>query len=1248
MVDIAAPLPSYPFQIAYSGSDDPLHTFYIPALERSTRVIRGTGFYSSSSLAVAAAGVSRLVHNDGTMEIFCGAQISEEDVEAIRQGESIQNRLGASMSGVLDFDLDAYKERRLEVLAWLISKGRLSFHVVLPLGQDGFPLPASESQEYYHPKQGLFFDSDGNSMCFSGSVNESATGWTQNYESFLVHTSWDRPETPAGRAYIKNVQQEFDALRSGSKPDWIILPIPDAAVQNLLKFCPNSRPPAVDPFERVKPVVCGRASTDSLTAIQLAFLRDAPKMPGTQWMGAETCTVAPWPHQRKAYLKAVEEYPRNYLFCDEVGLGKTIEVGLVLRQLVISERVKRFLILVPRAVQRQWQEELWEKFSLNVPVLSDGEVTDYFGNRLEWDREIGPWDSFQWLLATSHLAKRSERREEVIASKRWDLVIVDEAHHARRKDFLDTTKYRPNSLLTLLLGDGEHGGLVERTNCIYLMTATPMQINPVEVWDLLRVLGMGGLWGARKENFLQFFSQLARPFGERDWDFLLRMTRDSIEAGFGPDEAVALHAEKDIGPVAWESMKHLVHDRSRVHEIRNLKPYEAAFLEKFVRSATPLRGLIFRNTRNLLHEYRRKGLLDQVVPHRQPENVWIRMFDTLECPEKELYERIEHYISHYYKKYEEKRKGLGFVMTVYRKRLTSSFYALERSLTRRLDSLRDRLSPSDMFDDEDLETEELDLDVDEEFDLEGAEEEIEYIEDFLKDLAMLPQDSKLDVLLLQIDDFLSLRESVLVFTQYTDTMDFLRDKLRQKFGRRVACYSGRGGEIWTGTEWQIVPKESIKNLFREGQEISILLCTESASEGLNLQTCGALINYDMPWNPMRVEQRIGRIDRIGQRYETVWVRNFFFEDTVEARVYQKLDERISSFTNVIGRLQPILYDVANIIRDASMVVDSERERILFTQLASLQKKLDDEALKEFDLDALVDTSTESGTVAGIPAGLSELEAILTTGTIPGVQFEPGNRDGVWTLYVEEDEVSITFRPDLFDEFPNSLQLLTWGNPLLDTILCKASDGDEKSRKGFLSIKAADLVTWYIENRSRLLNVTDISLENTTKTWNEDEISSALVDFEQIVDRNQKARISVVESSSVWKQKAMEIEAQTLLRNAVTMQCVANCQQSFSMKHITTGDLVKAENDLLLSGFPWKPLRNVIAGQLTQEDFRAILEEANRIVETRRPVGIELDRLRSKAESLVQIYSGLQNSINRQESSTGAKSLSPRLSVNYYH
>ena len=165
------------------------------------------------------------------------------------------------------------------------------------------------------------------------------------------------------------------------------------------------------------------------------------------------------------------------------------------------------------------------------------------------------------------------------------------------------------------------------------------------------------------------------------------------------------------------------------------------------------------------------------------------------------------------------------------------------------------------------------------------------------------------------------RNRIIVFTQYKDTMHFVRRELRWKYGENIACYSGDGGEMYDedADTWRNVGKERVKREFADDDgEVDILVCTDSASEGLNLQECGALINYDLPWNPMRVEQRIGRIDRIGQRYDEVIILNYSYEDTVESDIYDRLDDRIGLFEYVVGDMQPILSGVGSKIRQATM------------------------------------------------------------------------------------------------------------------------------------------------------------------------------------------------------------------------------------------------------------------------------------------------------------------------------------------
>ena len=195
-------------------------------------------------------------------------------------------------------------------------------------------------------------------------------------------------------------------------------------------------------------------------------------------------------------------------------------------------------------------------------------------------------------------------------------------------------------------------------------------------------------------------------------------------------------------------------------------------------------------------------------------------------------------------------------------------------------------------------------------------EERDVIAGILERTLRLPPDSKLAELKTELN---RLRDDgyaqVMVFTQYTDTMDFLREALAAG-GAKLMCYSGRGGEAPTADGgWRKIDRDEVKRRFREG-DADILLCTDAASEGLNFQFCGALVNYDMPWNPMRVEQRIGRIDRLEQQSPTIQIVNLHYEDTVETDVYQALRDRIGLFETIVGRLQPILAELPRTITDA--------------------------------------------------------------------------------------------------------------------------------------------------------------------------------------------------------------------------------------------------------------------------------------------------------------------------------------------
>ncbi len=148
------------FRIAYGPGDDRLRDFFIPALAASVRYDRAAGFFSSTMLAVAAAGVTKLISNGGKMRLLCGAQLSEQDVEAIRHGHAdleatLTNRMLVTYRAMPEGD---FVRNRLKALAWLVGTGQLEIKVVLPTDKHGHPLPASQTESYYHPKEGLFTD----------------------------------------------------------------------------------------------------------------------------------------------------------------------------------------------------------------------------------------------------------------------------------------------------------------------------------------------------------------------------------------------------------------------------------------------------------------------------------------------------------------------------------------------------------------------------------------------------------------------------------------------------------------------------------------------------------------------------------------------------------------------------------------------------------------------------------------------------------------------------------------------------------------------------------------------------------------------------------------------------------------------------------------------------------------------------------------------------------------------------------
>ena len=1041
-------LRTHPWKISYtSNTHNTVADFYIPALECAVQYDRKAGFFNSAILSRVARGLGAMLQGGGKMRLIMGCQFSSNDLQAIQQGYALRDALLTRLDTELKPPENFAQLKHFEILSWLIQNNYLDIKIAIPLKDNGLPEESTQQldpQHIFHEKVGIFTDSNGDQLAFNGSNNESIGGWELNVESFHVYCSWE------GGRELDRVQEEisrFEQLWYDLAPNVCVFEVPEAVQKKLLRYAPTSKPkwnPQVEfdtrPIEkndninrqdacstRVEDVYSTKVEEEKVLFKQLASIYEHP---GCLDFCLKSIPIKPWIHQIKILRRVAEKFPHSFLIADEVGLGKTIETGLILRYLILSKKVQRVLILAPASVQPQWQEELREKFNLHFWSYAQNEFKHPYNLTSLSDN---PWNTQNLILASSHLVRRTERMHQLLEALPWDLVVLDEAHHARRKSPQER-KETPNRLLQLMQQ------LKEKTKSLLLLSATPMQIDAIEVFDLLYILGLQGHW-SYGDNFCNYFTSLQARLKPETLDFWQIMSNDYFKRGGMPCSRLKQYLHQKDRILAyklqdtWEkgrkisNHKQLIADDNFINSSRS-----------YLTTNTPLKDLMFRHTRDTLRQYYHQGLLERDIPTRVVQDNAITLEPQREVP---LYLAVSDYVRHFYRLAQfDQRSCLGFLMTLYRKRLTSSFYAIKSSLQRRLDFLLTQ--QGSVLSNDDL----ADLDDADDAVITGMEsffepvdpQEVQYLEDVLQQFDNTGEDTKLSSFIKILRQELTERESVIVFTQYTDTMDYLRSSLRSLYGSQVACYSGRGGELYTEGEWRLILKEEIKKRFRQ-DEIKILLCTESASEGLNLQNCGVLINYDMPWNPMRVEQRIGRIDRIGQRYSTVRIHNFYYDGTVEAKVYRKLRDRINAFATVVGNLQPILAQVPTFIERAAMSADPEEEDVLMSDFESVIEaplgRLSIEEMTTMDLEA--DIAEIQKPIAPSPFQPESIEQLFTTSVIFNNQSilftRIQDKDKVWQLLYKGNIYNVTFYPNVFDEMP-SLRLMSFGDPLFEEILQK--------------------------------------------------------------------------------------------------------------------------------------------------------------------------------------------------------------------
>jgi superfamily II DNA or RNA helicase len=859
-----------------------LEKLYVPMLSEAVRYDRCCAYFSSSVLAAAARGFGKLIERlwalrdkvpKPALRLVVNEELTAEDARALTETGDL-SELEEILQKRFKTPKELLEKQRLGMLGWLVKHGLLEVRVGVLRRGEGI----------VHAKFGIATDQRRDSIVFSGSGNESAHGLIANYERLEVSGSWNDPER------YREYATEFEQLWKDQHPDVHTVSLPEALRLKLVRFAPRE-PPILEP---------SNALARQRASMIWQFICEAAFLPEGEKACDHTAMVDLWPHQRHVVEEASRAWPDGRLLCDEVGMGKTIEAILTLRRLHAGRGVRRALLLVPAGLLKQWQAELREKAGMLVPRLEGLTQLVWPGGGEQKITSLGEALSQQVLLMSRETARTENNLPQVLQADPWDLVLLDEAHAARRSKQEEGEFNSPTLLLNLLRELQLRG----KSRSFLLLSATPMQTHPWEPWDLLSVLGEGGRWLADFQSV-------------RDYYWTVVTTRNGrCELRSAQKAASLILSDTELPPPPGQAVL-----PSNPADLARLlvftKPTQRQDTAEWLRSVSPLARRMHRNTRTTLRKYHDQGLLPQPPPVRIVRDL---AYDYADPAERDVYTSVRSYIERRFEELECEKPGKGFVMTIYGRRASSSPLALRRSLERRREGLRRIVSQkmSYLVLEAADEPEYLDM------------EDLPHEADSGKVSAAMPQDphvaflelQEVNRLLDQVDSvgardtkrdkfFDILRQvsddgrAVLVFTEYTDTLEYLRDSLAGFYGSALGCYSGAGGQLWDGERWKSVTKDVITDSLRDGK-LRVLLCTDAASEGLNLQAAGALINYDLPWNPSRVEQRIGRIDRIGQKHPQILLINLFLEHSVDDQVYRALRARCGLFEHFVGSMQPVL------------------------------------------------------------------------------------------------------------------------------------------------------------------------------------------------------------------------------------------------------------------------------------------------------------------------------------------------------
>jgi ATP-dependent helicase HepA len=497
------------------------------------------------------------------------------------------------------------------------------------------------------------------------------------------------------------------------------------------------------------------------------------------------------PHQVSVAHQVLSAPQPRFVLADEVGLGKTIEAGLVLSALLHAGLVKRCLVVAPSHLTVQWLAELFHKFNLLFTLMDPDRARDDREAAESYDDGAAgsPWSRHSLVITSLEFLSRSKEETAAATDAGWDLVIIDEAHHLRGERAYEVAQ-----------------GLAKKTWGLLLLTATPLQLDPAEYHALLQLVDP-----APAATLEELKARLARQ-GDLSTEVRALLGGDAAAAG-----RIAKLFPEDAELVTLSGTKLLAH-----------------LADSY--------GLSSRLLRN------RRAVVGGFTPR-----VLTKIDVTLSEAERDLEDDVRSAMS-------AAKLPSGAVLGALLRRLGSSPAAVAAGLAA------------------------------------SGDEKLASLASRAQQLSGEGKDSKLAAFVQLLEKLGS--DKVLVFAETRETIEYLRTSLAKKRIEALAYV----GDLSPADRDKLVAR------FRDPEGPRVLLCTELGGEGRNFQHCHVLVNYDLSWSPSAIEQRIGRIDRIGQARE-VHIYALRPEGTLAARVLDVLDAGVGVFTEPVGGLDPVLESV---------------------------------------------------------------------------------------------------------------------------------------------------------------------------------------------------------------------------------------------------------------------------------------------------------------------------------------------------